>query len=260
MSSSLLLIAFAVLSLAPVPGRDPGALDPRAVAADSLFRAGDAEGALRRVEAMLEGDARSYEALWRAASYTLAIGVTAEEIPNGRPPIAWYRMAEGYAQRGKVEAPERVEARYWEVAALGRQALTAGPAQASALAERIRAGSLEILARDPDHPGAHNALGRLHLEIMSLSGMSRVLGRAFTGAAILGEASWPLAETHLRRAVELDPGMAMYRLDLARMLARRGERARAREELQRIVREAEGRPHDRAFALEARRLLGEVGG
>jgi len=260
MFASLLLMGLTVFSLPPQSG-DRGPLDPQSLAAaDSLFQGGDAVGALRRVEAILEQDAGNYEALWRAASYSLALGVGAEDTPNGRPPTAWYRMAGGFAARAREVDPERVEARYWEVATLGRQALSAGPAEASSLADRIRSGALEILERDSDHSGAHNALGRLYLEIMSLSGMSRRVGRALTGATVLKEATWSLAEEHLRRAVELDPGMALYRLDFARMLVRRGERIRAREELQRIVREAEGQPQNRVFALEARRLLREVGG
>jgi tetratricopeptide (TPR) repeat protein len=228
--------------------------------ADSLFVAGYPNAALEVVEGMLEQDPRDYEALWRAASFSVTLGVISEEDRNGGSPSDWYAKAEGFASRGMEVRPDRVEARYWAVATLGRQALSAGPSEASELADRIRRGALEILDRDPDHPGAHNALGRLYYEIMALPGMSRFLGRTFAGGEALEEASWPLAEAHLRRAVELAPEMPLYRLDLARFLVRRGDRAVARQELRRVVAEARDRPPDQAFAAEARRLLREAGG
>jgi len=228
--------------------------------ADSLFLAGYPNAALEVVEGILEQDPRNYEALWRAASFSLTLGVISEEDRNGGSPSDWYAKAEGFASRGMQVRPDRVEARYWEVATLGRQALSAGPSEASELADRIRRGALEILDRDPNHPGAHNALGRLYYEIMALPGMSRFLGRTFAGGEALGEASWPLAEDHLRRAVELAPDMPLYRLDLARFLVRRGDRAVARQELRRVVAEARDRPPDQAFAAEARKLLREAGG
>jgi len=253
-----------ILPTGPV-GSSPGPVGPDADAwgveqADSLFLAGHPRAALEVVEGMLAEDPRDYEALWRAASFAVALGVISEEDRNGGSPGDWYAKAEGFASRGMELHPERVEARYWEVATLGRRALSAGPAEASELADRIRSGALAILDREPNHPGAHNALGRLYYEIMSLPGMSRFLGRTFAGGAALGEASWPLAEDHLRRAVELAPEMPLYRLDLARFLVRRGDRAVAREELRRVVVEARDRPSDQAFAAEARKLLREAGG
>lgn len=228
--------------------------------ADSLFLAGHPEAALELVEGMLVDDPGDYEALWRAASFALTLGVISEEEPNGRPAGEWYATAERYASLGMELRPDRVEARYWEVATLGRQALVAGPSEASQLADRIRIGALEILDRDPDHPGAHNALGRLYYEIMALPGVSRFLGRTFASGDALGEASWTLAEDHLRRAVELAPDFPHYRLDLARFLMRRGDRAVAREELRRVVTEAQDRPSNQPFAVEARELLREAGG
>jgi tetratricopeptide (TPR) repeat protein len=252
-------LAAVVLAFGP-PGESP-MIDPeRVLRADSLFQAGAPREAFREVDALLDEDPQNYEALWRAASFAVALGVVAEETRNGDAPHEWYERAERLATRGRVVEPERVEARYWEVATLGRRALGAGPQEASELADRIRTGALEILDREPEHPGAHNALGRLYYEIMALPGVSRFLGRTFTRTQALDEASWSLAESHLRRAVELDPGMPLYRLDFARYLLRRGDRGQAREELERVVHQAGGQPPEAAFAAEARRLLREADG
>ncbi len=257
----LLALQLAAVTLASGPVGEGPTTDPdRLLRADSLFRAGSPEEAFREMDALLGDDPRNYEALWRAASFAVALGVVAEESKNGDAPHRWYERAERLASRGRDVEPERVEARYWEVATLGRLALGAGPQEASDLADRIRTGALEILEREPEHPGAHNALGRLYYEIMALPGVSRFLGRTFTRTQALDEASWSLAESHLRRAMDLDPGMPLYRLDFARYLLRRGDRDRAREELQRVVRQAGEQPPESAFAAEARRLLREADG
>jgi tetratricopeptide (TPR) repeat protein len=234
--------------------------DPRVRRADFLLAAGQPREALRAVEVLLDEDPGDYEALWRAASFAVALGVMADDEAGGRPPEEWYEKAEGFAARALHLDAERVEARYWRVAALGRQALSAGPMEAAALADRIWEGSLEILELDPAHPGAHHALGRLYYEVMTLSGARRFLGRTFSRGRALDEASWPRAEEHLRRAVELAPDMVLYRLDLARFHLQRGDPALARAELRRVVEEADPGSPDRAFALEARRLLREVDG
>lgn len=234
--------------------------DPRVRRADSLFAAGQPREALRKVEVLLDEDPDHYDALWRAASFAVALGVLAEEEPGERPSDEWYEKAEGFADRGVHLEGERVEARYWWVAALGRQALAAGPMEAAALADGIREGALEILELDPEHPGAHNALGRLYYEVMALSGARRFLGRTLTRGRALDAASWPRAEEHLQRAVELAPEVILYRLDLARYRLRQGDPALARAELRRVVEEADPSSPDRAFAVEARRLLREVDG
>lgn len=233
--------------------------DPRLHVADSVFRAGDPARALELMEdldAEWVGEGKDpYEALWRGSSYALALGIV-EQARLGATDA--YRRALDLARRARSAQPERVEGRYWEVAALGRLALATGPREASGYAEAIRDGAREILARAPTHGGAHHALGKLQLEIMSLSGVARFVGRAVLGVSVLGEADWEDAERHLVRAVELEPSSLLFRLDLARLHRARGRAEVARRILERLVTMGDpsaDTPPERVFRREARELL-----
>ncbi|MSR22152.1 MAG: hypothetical protein EXR92_01195 [Gemmatimonadetes bacterium] len=200
--------------------------NPIAVADSFYLREGDPGRALEVLRPLVVsgaresgGDPQLYDALWKAARASLTIGILAE--PR-RGQAEWYRLAEEYGRRAVELDSERPEGRYWLVATQGRMALRAGAVEASSLAEAVRAGAHELLERDPDHAGAHNALGRLYLAVLSLPRMYRMMGRALAGRTTFAEATWAAAEQHLARAVQLEPGMVIYRVDLARFhLARR---------------------------------------
>ncbi len=263
---------------APDDHRLSAAPDPRLLAADSLFARGESRAALREVEAVLRslsgsagdhtargagGDpSLAYEALWRAASLAVALGVERESGPLAgvpEPPSHWYAVAYDWAEEALALDPQGIEPRYWMIAVLGRQALGAGPREAAAMSDRMLALARANLALDPEHAPTLNALGRLHLEIMSRSGMVRLLGRAFVGGEALEQASWAEARRHLERAVALGPDQSMFLLDLGRYHALRRNRREAIDLLRRAIDVGESRPSDRVFVREARALLLELG-
>jgi regulator of microtubule dynamics protein 3 len=265
MTACFLALLFPAVTAADSAAAEPGCPAPpthtaaTAMArADSLFEAGLTRGALACLEGILVDAPGDYEALWRAASLAVALGVELEE--GSRAGAAeWYRRAEAWAVAAQRANPRGIEGRYWQMAVLGRQALGSGPREASDLSDRILALGSSILGDAPDHAPTHNALGRLHLEIMSRSGVSRFFGRTLLGGPALREASWDRALRGLRRAVELEPERSMFHLDLGRYHLARGERTAAREALQAAIRTAGTHPPDRVFAEEARALLREAG-
>ncbi len=229
--------------------------DPRLQRADSIFEAGDPAEALRLALRVLEEEGEGYEALWRASSFALAVGGV-EEAENGR--TDFYERAVGYAQRAQAIRPRGINGLYWEVAAVGRLAMGAGPREAAGYADRIREGAMTILEQEPEHAGAHHALGKLYSEIMSVSGLSRFFGRTFVRSAALDEASWTLAEEHLERAALLAPDMILFQLDLARLYRDRRRMDDARRVLEAAARAPLQQPGDRIFQEEARALLREI--
>jgi tetratricopeptide (TPR) repeat protein len=246
-------------------------MDPRFSTIDALIQSGDLGMAYRAVERMLASSPSEYDGLWRAASIAVALGVTLSEgvavrtlFPGearSSDPVHWYREAGRWVDAAMRVRPHGIEGRYWRIAVLGQEAFRASsPREASELSDRMRELALSILADQPNHAGAHNALGRVYLEIMSVGGVTRMLGRTFVRGDALTEASWERAEHHLRRAVALDPQSAMYRLDLARFLVARGSRSEARAALEDVVRIGGDRPTERPFVAEARRLLDRARG
>ncbi|TVR64009.1 MAG: hypothetical protein EA422_07670 [Gemmatimonadales bacterium] len=260
----LTLLVAALTLFTPLPGGDdvrPFSFraapvdDPRLQQADSIFEAGEPAEALRLTLRVLEEGGEDYDALWRAASFALAVGVV-EEADRGH--TDYYGRAVEYATRAQALEPRGIEGLYWEVAAVGRLAMGAGPREASAYADRIREGAIAILDQEPEHAGAHHALGKLYAEIMSVSGISRFFGRTFVRSAALDEASWTLAEDHLERAATLAPEMILFQLDLARLYRDRRRTDEARRVLEAAAQAPIRQPGDRIFQEEARALLREI--
>lgn len=248
----LLLCAGPAEAQAPPPfGGGPDRVFQRA---DSLFARGDGQAALELVLQVERGTEGRYEALWRGAAYAVGLGILTEA--QGRDSRC-FDEALSLAREARA-LREGLDARYWELAAMGRLALASGPREGAAYAERIREGALAILDRDPDHAGAHHALGVVYREVMSLSGLARVLGRTFLGGEAWSEASWPLAERHLEAAVSLDPGALLFRLDLARLYLERENGGRARSLLQEVAAAHPTAPPDVVFQNEARELLRRI--
>jgi regulator of microtubule dynamics protein 3 len=230
------------------PGGEPDEVFQRA---DSLFARGEGQAALDLVLQVDRGMERRHEALWRGAAYAVGLGILAEA--EGRH-TRCFEEALSLARAARA-ARDDVDAHYWELAAMGRLALASGPRESAAYAERIREGALAILERDPDHAGAHHALGVVYREVMSVSAFARMMGRAFLQGEALSEASWTRAERHLEAAVSLDPDALLFRLDLARLHLERGNRDRARTLLEEVVAARPAAPPEEVFQDEARELL-----
>lgn len=234
---------------------------PPIALSDSLYlQEGDAAGALNVLRALLEPStptdrATLYEALWRASRASLTLAILSE--PR-RTHGEWYGLAEEYGRRGTELVPARPEARYWTLATQGRMALRAGALEASSLAEAVRAGAHSLLEENPEHAGAHNALGRLYLEILELPWAHRMLGRVLAGRQAMAEANWERAEHHLKRAVELDPGMVLFRVDLARLHLARGRWDAAAATLAAAEALPVRLPADTLFQREASQLRGRI--
>jgi len=196
-----------------------------------------------------------YEALWRAARASATLGLFSE---RRRAHEEWYDRAEVYARRAAELDPARTEGPYWIIVSQGRRALRAGALKASSLAEAVRRGAHEILARDPSHAGAHDALGRLYLEVLTLPRIHRILARLLAGRAAVAEATWEAAESHLRQAVELAPDVVIYRVDLARLHVAQQDWAAASEDLEAAQSLPIVTPADTVFQREASRLARRV--
>jgi tetratricopeptide (TPR) repeat protein len=207
---------------------------------DPVLEAGEAhraawrpERAMAVWEAALAASPQRYAVLWRAAREATVLGML-EETEDAQN--AWFRRGEDFARRAIAVDPEGVEGRYWLLAALGRRALQSGIVTTARLAGEIHAGATVLLEREPDHAGAHHVMGVLNSEVMKLPAVTRFLGRrVLGGGSDLYETSWGEAERHLARAVELDPGMLLYRLDLALMHLRRGMGLEASEVLRQLL-------------------------
>ncbi|HET9949470.1 MAG TPA: hypothetical protein VFQ22_11155, partial [Longimicrobiales bacterium] len=140
--------------------------------ADLLYFAGRPLEAWELLERHLDAYPDDYEALWRAERARVMAGMAEKEIPDQNH---WYDEAIRLGDRAVALRPDGIEALHWRGAALGRRALNASAGYAAELAQRLFDDAHAILALDPDHAGAHNLLGQLFVQVMSLSRIERFI-------------------------------------------------------------------------------------
>ena len=224
--------------------------------ADVLYFGGRPREAFDLLEEHLEANPHDYEALWRAARSAVVLGVAEEGI---RQQNGWLDPAIVLGDRAVSERTDGIDGIYWRGAAAGRRAMNAGPGYGADLAQRVYDDAHAILVLDPSHGGAHNLLGKLNYEIMSLSRIERFIGRTFVRKQALRDSSWEAAEEHLRVAAESWPDFVLFQFDLAQLHRKRGRGDEARSTLRHVTEMVPLHPSDASFQDEARRYLEELG-
>lgn len=198
---------------------------PAVEAADSLFDALDAVGALRRLEARIEAEPDDFEALWRAGRAALSLGVIARDADARR---GWLDVGVGYAERARTLRPDDLDTTAWLAALKGRLALESdGSGDRARLAQEVWDLTGAVLAQDSTHAFANDIRGKANQEVMRLNRIQRFFARVFIGNDPLERSSWEQAEAHLRRAIESDPTVVLFYLDLGETYLLRGKREEA---------------------------------
>jgi tetratricopeptide (TPR) repeat protein len=253
------LLAFALLAALPC------ALEAQSVAdfggpleeADLLYFAGRPEEAHEILQRYLAQHPDDYEALWRATRARVVLGV--QETGGRAQQNVWLDRAITWGDRAVALRPDGIDGIYWRGAAVGRRAMNASPGYAADLAQRVYDDAHTILAMDPTHGGAHNLLGKLNYEIMSLSRIERFFGRHLVRKQALRDSSWEDAEEHLAAAARSWPDLVLFQFDLAQLYRKRGREDEARVALERVTEMAPTHPLDPSFQADARRYLAELG-
>lgn len=229
-SGALLLLLGLTAALArPVAAQTVAADVARA---DSLLMAEQVESALGLLEARLAAAPDDFEARWRAARAAVWLGVlaTGTELEN-----RWYRRGVEHAARAIAARPDDPSALQWVVAAEGSLAVQTGAGEASELARSVRVRAEHLLALEPDHAGAEYALAKLQYEALKLNRAKRVIARIVGRGHELELATWDNAARRARRAVALDPAEPLFRIGLADILWRMGEREESVAQLEAAV-------------------------
>lgn len=248
--------------LAAQQGRDGGSGVGAAVSAvaarvDTLIASGDAAASMAAAEAALARWPDAYELHWRAARAATALSLISHGQEARQDSL--YRAAIAHAQAAVDLRPDGLDGLYWRVASKGRLSLSADARGAADLASQIDREARALLALDSLHAGAHNALGRLNLEIMILPRWKRTAGRLILGGALDGM-SWETAERHLFRAVQLEPGNALYVRDLGALHYHLDRPTAARILFERLQDHRGLLPWDEVFRDEARLMLADLEG
>jgi len=238
-----------------VPPAEAQMRDSLVVRVDSLYKEGKQLQSLELLQGHLGHAPGEYAAWVMAARAALVLGYADPDPDSAK---AWLHRSIAYGEGAQALDPAGEQGRYVTLAAKGQLALVSGPVESAHLGREVEREALALLAIDSLHAGAHNALGRLYFEVARLSRFERFIARTWLGGDLIKHASWKAAEFQLRRAVELNPGLNYYHLDLGALLFARGRLDEARRELQNALEVPLETPQQEGFRKEARMLLREI--
>jgi tetratricopeptide (TPR) repeat protein len=224
-------------------------------AGDRAHAALDAPAALDHYERAIAADPQSYEALWKASRDAVDVG---EFTSDRKRREELYRRGEGYARRAVAVNATDAEAHFHLARAVGVAALALGVRDRVKYANEVRAEALKALQLDPKHPGALHVMGVWNAEVMRLNGFERSFARTFLGGKVFGSANWADAVRYLEEAVAVDPNRLTHHLDLARIYRDRGEKAKAREQYEAVIRGEVTEFNEAQYKRLAERELGAI--
>ena len=214
-----------------------------------------ADAALAQYEQAIAADSNDYAAYWKAAREAVDLG---EFNPNKDERTRLYQNAERYARRAVTLMPADAEGHFHLARAIGRNALTMGTRDRIKFAKEVRNQALEALKADPKHPGALHVMGVWNAEVMRLNGFSRMIAKNFLGGQIFGQASWKEAVRYMEESAAVEPDRLVHHLDLGKIYADVGDKAKAREQFELVVRGTATEYNDPHYKEEAERRLKEL--
>ena len=244
------LVAAAAVALAPV------AVAPAALAAQTPAEhvaMGDRDcdanpaSALAHYQAALRADSNNYDALSRGAYAAVEAGKAAGNT-------ALFTTAEQMARRAVQLRPTDAEGHFALAAAIGRRAQTMGSRDRVRFAGDVRTHALDALKYNPRHAGAMHVMGMWNAEVMRLNGMSRFMAKNFLGGRVFDSANWNDAQRYLEQAVQIEPNRLTHRVDLASVYLDRGDKAKAKEQLDFVAAAPSREAGDPGFKREAESL------
>ena len=202
-------------------------------------------------------DSSNYEALWKAARSEVDLA-EAEKDESRRNQFSI--AGEALARRAIKVNPRDAEAHFHLARALGRRALSVGVRDRVKFGTEVRAEALAALQLDPNHPGALHVMGVWNAEVMRLNGIQRFFAKNVLGGRVFGEASWDKAVSYMERSVAADPDRIVHHLDLGKIYADVGDKAKARTQLELVVQGRRSDFNDPAYQREAQAALAKLGG
>jgi tetratricopeptide (TPR) repeat protein len=244
----------ALCALAPTAGAQTAT--ERIASGDREYAALKPSAALPHYEAAAAADEKNYEALWKASRTAVDIG---EMEANAETRKQIYKNAEQYARRAVEANPADAEGHFHLARSLGRTALSLGKRDRVKYAGEVRTHALQALERNPKHAGALHVMGMWNAEIMRLSGIQRFAAKTLLGGKVFSEANWKEAVRYMEAAVAAEPERIVHRIDLGEIYEDIGDKAKAREQYQRIVRASVMDAKDPTYKQQAEERLKKLG-
>jgi tetratricopeptide (TPR) repeat protein len=224
---------------------------------DSIYAQFKPDQALAHYTAAIGPDSSNYEALWKAARSEVD---QAEVERDAARRDRLSKASEALARRAIKVRPDDAEAHFHLARALGRRALSVGVRDRVKFATEIRAEAVEALRLDPNHPGALHVMGVWNAEVMRLNGVQRFFAKNVLGGRVFGEASWERAVSYMEKSIAVDPDRIVHHLDLGKIYADLGDKAKARAQFELAARGRRIDFNDPSYQREAQAALDKLKG
>ncbi|MDB4915884.1 MAG: hypothetical protein JWM95_3528 [Gemmatimonadetes bacterium] len=215
----------------------------------------NAPSALHHYEEAIKADPKSYEGLWKATREAVDVG---EYNPDEKERDRLYSIAEQYARRAVEANPGDPEGHAQLARALGRKALSLGKRDQVRYAADVRTAALDALKINPKHPGALHVMGKWNYEVLRLNGMVRFMAKTFLGGKIFDSATWDEAQRYMEESTAQEPARIIHHLDLARVYAARGNRNKAQEQYDLVIKGTVADYNDKKYQAEAAEEIKDV--
>ena len=250
----VLRLACAVALMLPLAAGAQSAADHVSLG-DQAQASANAPAALQHFQTALKIDSTDYAANWKAAVAAVMVG---EFMADKTQQKSLYHEAEGYARAAVKANPNDAEGHFALALALGRTAQSLGSRDRVKYAGEVREHALAALKLAPTHAGALHIMGMWNAEIMRLSGVSRFFAKNVLGGKTFGQANWKDAERYLEEAVQQEPDRITHRLDLGRVYADAGDKAKAREQLELVTKATPSEYNDANYKKAAEEALARL--
>jgi tetratricopeptide (TPR) repeat protein len=214
----------------------------------------DAAGAARHFDAAAKLEPNNYEALWKASYWAVEAG----QALKGDAQKEKYAAGVTYGREAIRVNPNDAEGHFVLARALGRTAQSLGSRDKVKYAGDVRSQAMEALRLNPKHPGALHVMGVWNAEVMRLNGISRFMAKNFLGGKVFDSANWDDAQRYLEEAVAIEPTRLVHRLDLAQIYLDRGDKAKAREQLDVLLRTPGAEASDAAYKADGQAMMNKL--
>lgn len=193
---------------------------------------------------------RNYTALCKVSELYSLLG---KRQPTKEKQKIYYRAARNYAQQALVVNPSHADANFAMALAMGRMAIISSGEEKIKAVKDIKIYAEKCVQLDPQGFKGYHILGRWHYEISNLNSVEKWLVKIAYGS--LPEASLKEAIANYEKSRQLNPGLLINYMELAKCFHRNDENKKANEMLQQVTQLPSKTIDDPTVKEEARKLM-----
>lgn len=146
---------------------------------------------------------------------------------------SYFKSARSYAQQALKINPSSAEANFVMAFAMGRMVIVSSGEEKIKAVKEIKTYAEKCLQLDPNNFKAYHILGRWHYEVSDLSSLEKWLVKVMYGS--LPPASLKDAIANYEKSRQLDPGLSVNYLELAKCYHRKDDDKKAIEYLNELL-------------------------